>query len=655
MQKPYQMTDEPATGGLKSPPPLPWASKAPEQKSRKTEGKKRSETHAQSAGFKKQAPSKGHAPAAGSPVRALTAGARKTRIPTTSATASVPTVSALRAGPGTQSSGVWILSSPTPWFEAKVTDPDGRKVGLDVQVEHDPSVPAQGTGYIWSYGTGWTGTSGTTVQTAQSDPLTDGWLIRWRVRGTTYTGSATTVNGPWSEWQTAKVDVSKPSVSSLDAGPGTEGDGLWTLSSLEPWFEAKVTDPDGRNVGLSVEVEHDPSAAGQGTGRIWSYGTGVSDPSGSYVWAEMPSDELKDGWLIRWRVRGSVMTADHGSLYGAWSLWQTAKVDISKPTVTFPNAGPGTNQGAGLWTLSSPRPWFEAKVTDPEGRNVGLDVQVEHDPSVPAQGTGRIWSYGTGWTGTSGTTVQTAQSDPLTDGWLIRWRVRGTTYTTGSATVNGPWSGWQTARVDISKPSVTSLRATPGTYQGGGLTVISSPTPAFEAKVTDPEGRKVGLSVEVEHDPSVPAQGTGRIWSYGTGWTGTSGTTVQTAQSDPLTDGWLIRWRVRGTTYTGSSTAVNGPWSEWQTARIEVSRPAVTSLRATPGTYQGGGLTVISSPTPAFEAKVTDPDGRKVGLSVQVEHDPSVPAQGTGYIWSYGTGWTGTSGTTVQTAQSDPL
>ncbi|MFI7534274.1 RHS repeat-associated core domain-containing protein [Streptosporangium sp. NPDC049376] len=463
------------------------------------------------------------------------------------------------------------------------------------------------------------------------------------------------MNGPWSEWQTAKVDVSKPSVSSLDAGPGTEGDGLWTLSSLEPWFEAKVTDPDGRNVGLSVEVEHDPSAAGQGTGRIWSYGTGVSDPSGSYVWAEMPSDELKDGWLIRWRVRGSVMTADHGSLYGAWSLWQTAKVDISKPTVTFPNAGPGTNQGAGLWTLSSPRPWFEAKVTDPEGRNVGLDVQVEHDPSVPAQGTGRIWSYGTGWTGTSGTTVQTAQSDPLTDGWLIRWRVRGTTYTTGSATVNGPWSGWQTARVDISKPSVTSLRATPGTYQGGGLTVISSPTPAFEAKVTDPDGRKVGLSVEVEHDPSVPAQGTGRIWSYGTGWTGTSGTTVQTAQSDPLTDGWLIRWRVRGTTYTGSSTAVNGPWSEWQTARIEVSRPAVTSLRATPGTYQGGGLTVISSPTPAFEAKVTDPDGRKVGLSVQVEHDPSVPAQGTGYIWSYGTGWTGTSGTTVQTAQSDPL
>ncbi|NUW43296.1 hypothetical protein, partial [Nonomuraea rhodomycinica] len=313
-----------------------------------------------------------------------------------STAASEPSVSALTAL-GTLSSGVWVFSSDRPWFSAVVSDPEGRAVGLAVEVEHDPSVPGQGSGLIWSDYSSTTYTSGTRLTSGlvSSGSLRDGWLIRWRVRGLT---ASNAVKGPWSEWQAGKVDTSKPAVTSL-ATLGTYSSGTWILSGTSPWFSAVVTDPEGRLVGLGVEVEHDPSAAGQGSGLIWSDASSVSSTSGSRVFSEeMPSDDLKDGWLIRWRVRG--LTANN-AVKGPWSEWQAGKVDTSKPAVSSPTAL-GT-LSSGLWTFSSDRPWFSAVVSDPEGRGVGLAVEVEHDPSVPGQGSGLIWSDYSSTTYISGT------------------------------------------------------------------------------------------------------------------------------------------------------------------------------------------------------------------------------------------------------------
>ncbi len=220
-------------------------------------------------------------------------------------------------------------------------------------------------------------------------------------------------------------------------------------------------------------------------------------------------------------------------------------------------------------------------------------------------------------------------SGKLTDGWIVRWRVRGVTMTG----VNGPWSDWQFARVDINKPSVSELSTTG--MQGAGLWTLSSVTPRFRARITDSVFlRDSYLGAEVEHDPSVPSQGTGLIWS-GTGTTLTDNfndnpyTTVS-VPAGKLTDGWLIRWRVRGVTMTG----VNGPWSEWQTARVSVNRPVGTGLGVVPGTKTGDTSWVLASSTPWLYTKVTAADGSGSYLSAEVEHDPSVPSQGTGLVWS---------------------
>ncbi|MFF4779561.1 RHS repeat-associated core domain-containing protein [Microtetraspora fusca] len=552
---------------------------------------------------------------------------------------SVPVVSSLAAS-GTQGSGLWTLSSLTPYFQARITDPLSRSSFLTYELEHDPSVPAQGSGLISSgSGTSPAASGSSTQVSVPSGKLTDGWMVRWRVRGVTTTG----VNGPWSDWQLAKVDVSKPAVSELSAS-GTQASGAWTLTLLTPDFQAKITDPvNSRNSYLGAEVEHDPSVPRQGSGLIWS-GRGTTATSGSnpYALVTVPSGKLTDGWLVRWRVRAVTTTG----VNGPWSDWQLAKVDADKPTVSELSAS-GT-QGSGLWTLSSLTPNFQAKVTDPVGmppfffRESFLGAEVEHDPSVPGQGSGLIWS-GTGTTATSGSNRSASVSVPsgkLTDGWVVRWRVRAVT-TTG---VNGPWSDWQSAKVDIDKPAVSELSAS-GT-QGSGLWTLSSLTPKFQAKVTDPAGmppifyRESFLGAEVEHDPSVPGQGSGLIWS-GTGTTATSGSNRSASVSVPsgkLTDGWVVRWRVRAVTTTG----VNGPWSDWQSAKVDIDKPAVSELSAS-GT-QGSGLWTLSSLTPKFQAKVTDPAFfRESFLGAEVEHDPSVPGQGSGLIWS-ATGTTATSG-----------
>ncbi|WP_157521758.1 hypothetical protein, partial [Herbidospora cretacea] len=292
-------------------------------------------------------------------------------------------------------------------------------------------------------------------------------------------------------------------------------------------------------------------------------------------------------------------------------------------------------RGSGGWTLSTLTPQFQAKITDPFYRSAFLGYEVEHDPSVPSQGTGLI-SEGTGTTSTSsgGYAGVTVPSGRLTDGWLVRWRVRGVT-TTG---VEGSWSDWQSAKVDVSKPAVSELSARG--MQGADGWTLSSLTPFFQAKITDPVFFRYSyLGAEVEHDPSAPTQGSGVIWS-GTGTTPTSSSTLTATVTVPtgkLTDGWLVRWRVRGVTTTG----VNGPWSDWQVAKVDVSKPAVSELTAR-GT-QGSGLWTLSSLTPYLEARITDPVFFRYSyLGAEVEHDPSVPAQGSGLIWS-GTGTTATN------------
>ncbi|UBU09472.1 RHS repeat-associated core domain-containing protein [Nonomuraea gerenzanensis] len=555
---------------------------------------------------------------------------------------SKPVVSGLAASPGQAVSGLWTLSTLQPTFSAYGSDAGSRSLRLETEVEHDPSAASQGSGLIWSAtGAVSSGSCTLTITCWVQSPavtagkLKDGWLIRWRVRVSTTGGVAS----PWSEWQAGRVDTSKPVVSGLAASPGQVSSGLWTLSTLQPTFSAHGADPESRSLRLETEVEHDPSAAGQGTGLIWSATGTVSSGSCTTTitcWVQSPvvaAGKLKDGWLIRWRVRAST----GGGVAGPWSEWQAGRVDTSKPVVSGLAASPG-QVNSGLWTLSSTQPTFSAHGADPESRSLRLETEVEHDPSAAGQGSGLIWSgIGEVSSGSCSATITCWVQSPvvaagkLRDGWLIRWRVRAST----GGGVAGPWSEWQAGRVDTSKPVVSGLSASPG-QETSGLWTLTSLQPSFSAYGSDPESRSLRLDTEVEHDPGAAGQGSGLIWS-GTGAvsSGSCTATITCWVQSPvvaagkLKDGWLIRWRVRVSTPGG----VTGAWSEWQPATVAVSGTAGSGLGAVPAT-RGADTWTLASATPWLYAKVSDAGGAKLVLGAEIEHDPAAPQQGTGAIWS---------------------
>ncbi|MEU7004731.1 hypothetical protein, partial [Nonomuraea sp. NPDC046570] len=609
-----RVSDKPATNGLNSPPPLSWNVRSDEPPA--------PGVHAQAAGIRR--------------VSTMTSDASSRRGAAKAQSAvSLPVVSELSASPGQSVSGLWTIPSTQPSFSAYGTDPGSRTLRLEVQIEHDPSAPAQGSGLIWS-GSGDLSASGCSTSSrcwlqtpaVAAGKLRDGWLFRWRLRASASTG----VVGAWSAWQAGRVDTSKPVISGQSVSPGQATSGLWTFPSTQPSFSAYGADPESRTLRLEAQVEHNPSAAGQGTGVIWS-GSGDLSTTGcsttSRCWLQTPAvtaGKLKDGWLIRWRLRAS---ASSGTV-GAWSEWQTGRVDTSKPVVSDLSVSSG-QVASGLWTLTSVQPSFSAYGVDPDSRTLRLEAQVEHDPSVPAQGTGVIWS-GSGEVSTTGcsTTSRCWLQSPavtagkLKDGWLIRWRLRAST----SSGVTGPWSEWQTSTIVVSGTAGNGLGALPAT-RGADSWTLASATPWLYAKVTDAGGAKLFLGAEVEHDPAATGQGVGLIWSgKATTSYASGGNAWLQVPAGTLTDGMKIRWRVRGVTTGG----VEGAWSLWQSASVDVTKPAASDAGLTPAT-KGETTWTASSVTPWIYAKVTDSSSRGSRLGVQIEHDPAVPAQGTGLIW----------------------
>ncbi|MFB9682486.1 hypothetical protein, partial [Streptosporangium vulgare] len=516
-----------------------------------------------------------------------------------------PAASDLGLTPATKGATSWTASSVTPWVYAKVSDPDSRASRLWAQFEHDPAATGQGTGLIWegrgatAYASG--GNAWVQVPTAK---LSDGMKVRWRVRGETTIGTL----GPWTDWTATSIDLRKPSVAGSSMTPATWDAGTWTAAAASPWLYAKVTDPENRNSLLAAEIEHDPTATGQGSGLIWTGKSAQPYRSGDNALVQVPAGKLSDGMKVRWRVRGETTT---GAL-GPWTDWTQARIDLHKPSVESLGMDPAL-QGSASWTAGTLTPWLYAKVTDPENRSSKLNVEVEHDPAAAGQGTGLIWSGASDKAYAPGTNAWAAvPTGKLTDGWHIRWRARATT-TSG---VSGPWSAWVSARVDttifktIPPGPVVSKVSAPVGQLVSGVWVLPSASPAFTAAISDVDRRPGVLEAEVEHDPSATGQGSGLIWSgqgrtFGeTCFTGqTCSASHQSPAATRLQNGWLIRWRVRAVVQSTDSSGalVAGPWSEWLAGRVDTSKPVVSELSAYPG-QQTSGLWTLPSTQPTFSA-----------------------------------------------------
>ncbi|TKK90352.1 DNRLRE domain-containing protein [Herbidospora galbida] len=491
-----------------------------------------------------------------------------------------PTVSALQLTPSTLVSGQTVTSTVTPLLKATLTDPGGAAVRAEFEVEQ-PHGTSAWTGNVATVTSG-----GQASITVPAGELVDGVAARWRVRAVNPNGNVT---GSWSSWQDFAVDTPDPAIGNLQTDPSVVSGTETITQTLTPNLRATVSEPGNGQVKAEFEVEHD----GQ---QIWTDTSGDL-ASGAVASVGVPSGELSNGWTVRWRARAvTVATA----AISAWSDWQTVKVQ-TEPIDPAPAVGAlqitPSELVAGERVTSSVTPTLAAQVSDAAGGTLRTEFEIEHDGT-------QVWTGADADTPAGQQASIAVPAGELTDGWTIRWRARAL-----NGTIASDWSAWQDVRIDRPDPTVSDLSAT------------ESLTPELKAKVVHPDGGTLSAEFEVEHDPSVPAQGTGQIWA-GADNDVPSGQTA-TVTTSAMTEGWKVRWRVRAVTADAGTSA----WSAWQPLTVTdgTSIPTVSGPRTQPADFR--------TLTPALIATFTAGRGQVDG-EFQVEHDPTATAQGTGLIWS---------------------
>ncbi|MFI7446458.1 DNRLRE domain-containing protein [Nonomuraea sp. NPDC049714] len=234
---------------------------------------------------------------------------------------SEPAVGALQVTPSVQVDGVTVAPTLTPALLAQVSDPAGQALRAEAELEHDPAAPeGQGSGQIWTGNADNIPAGTQTSITVPAGTLADGWKVRWRARAV-----STTAASAWSDWQSFTVGLPRPTATGLAVTPSKVVDGVTVTDTLTPTLRATLTHPTGQALRAEAEIEHDPTATGQGPGQIW---TGAVDnvASGTQASIAVPADKLADGWKVRWRLRA---VTDQAA--SAWSDWQQVTVDVTQP------------------------------------------------------------------------------------------------------------------------------------------------------------------------------------------------------------------------------------------------------------------------------------------------------------------------------------
>ncbi|MEV0830110.1 NucA/NucB deoxyribonuclease domain-containing protein [Nonomuraea rubra] len=394
--------------------------------------------------------------------------------------------------------------------------------------------------------------------------------------------------------------------------PAARVAGSVVATSLDPELKVFVTDPQDRQSKVEFQVEHDPEAAAQGTGLIWS-GAVDAVASATEASVRIPAGTLSNEWDVRWRTLSIA-----GETASEWGEWQhfTAIDGPAAPVIGEQKAEPSVPGSNGDVT-NTLTPSLLARVQDFDRRESTVEFEVEHDPALPQQGSGPIWSGSiTGVASDTFATV-TLPEDKLHDLGQVRWRARAAV----GASV-GAWSDWRNLTVELPKPMVADLEAGP-VREGSDPPVTSSLTPALYARLMDPDGRSGTVEFEVEHDPALPQQGSGPIWSGSVTGVANDAFGSVTIPTDKLADLWQVRWRAR-VSVGGASSA----WSEWQTLKVDLAKPSAADLDLSPATTVNG-VEVASSLTPTLWAYVTDPDSRVSNVEFQVERDGVVVWSGT--------------------------
>ncbi|MFF0250001.1 DNRLRE domain-containing protein [Streptosporangium sandarakinum] len=551
-----------------------------------------------------------------------------------------PSIADSGVTPSTLVNGMLTTGSDSPFLNAWPVDPAGRTMRVEYQLAGDPDLYGED-----SLKDSWTGavegiTSGERASLVVPPTQTRGATrVVWRAR---------VVIGDdrfaWSSWQKLAINLpdSEPNpatgITGVRMARSYESGGEAVTISTTPTFEAFSDTDYGRTV--EFEVEHDPLAAGQGAGKIWST-TASPDEDGpvNYVLATVPQGLLQDGWKIRWRVR---LVSDDGAL--DWTEWQNVTINAHDLIIDELDFSPRMTVG-GKHASRSLTPYLYTSMLDPaDSGAMRIEYEVRHDPNAPAaQGSGPIWSTAVDAhieeyeeSGDPGKPVSQygwaearVPSGMLAAGWTVQWRARAV-----SANGASTWSGWIRMEVAPAGPICcdvwTSLH---GRDPVGNQNVLLTTTPSYDITSLDLGGTATGFEIQLEHSPDAPAeQGAGLIWSTTVSIErdGAYGWATITVPEGTLRDGWDFRWRVRAI-----GTGVPSAWTSWSDEKLRVTRPVIDHMGV--GPYELiDGVRTVQSLTPYFDVNIYDWEGfQSAYYEIQVEHAPDAPAgQGTGSVWS---------------------
>ncbi|MEV1246767.1 DNRLRE domain-containing protein [Nonomuraea sp. NPDC049750] len=114
------------------------------------------------------------------------------------------------------------------------------------------------------------------------------------------------------------------------------------------------------------------------------------------------------------------------------------------------------------------------------------------------------------------------------------------------------------------KPSVEKLWTRSLVTKGSAVTPTT--TPYLMVKVSDPLKRPAAVEVEVLHDPEVPAQGKGLIWSGSSLSTPSRYVGIVQVPAGKVKGGWKVRWRARAV-----ANGVTSEWSDYRSVAIDLA------------------------------------------------------------------------------------
>lgn len=459
------------------------------------------------------------------------------------------------AGPPNHPPFVPTLISPSegqavsraPTFELQVSDPDGDQVRAVLEI-----VDAQNQSRTLQ--TNWVSGGTVSVSVPANQPLLPG-AYRWRARAEDARG-ATSAESQWRNFTVTNSPPAKPVI----LAPADNAQ-----LSATPTFRLHLSDPDRDRVRARIEVM-------QGTNTVRTFETELVSNNQEVAFQVPENDALEPG-TYQWHARAE-------DVHGAQSDW-TSNRTFTVPSQNRPPDLPLRLSPSNGATVGA-APTFRLRLTDPDTQPVRAEIEI-----VSSQGVTR--TYQTDEVASGQEVVFTVPSDaPLSVG-VYQWRAR----TRDSV---GEWSAWTDqwrfeVVLDNRPPEVPVL------VEPAEGVVLSTPTPTFRLRLTDPDSEQVSAIIRITRSDNVSVElRTSTV---------ASGQTVSLTVSEPLASGDYL-WEARAVDARGAQS----DWSPPRAFTLNCAPSVPTLLSPAPNTF--------TSRTPILRLRADDPENEPIRYEIEL-------------------------------------